>query len=340
LAACISTPSLWGNDPLAVSILAATVTSTQTPTPTATITPSPTATIVPSATLLPGNTALPTITPQVEGVKRVLIISYDGMRPDAIALAPMPNLLALIDQGAYTLTTAQTIGYPATLPSHASMLSGLCMDKTGIYLDKYYAYMGYSKGVDIFDLAHAAGMKTVMVVGKSKLRQLAEPETTDFFEVDYGEKAISKAAVEQISTGFDLMFVHFAGPDLRGHEYGWMSDSYFAVMRDGDVALGNILQALADNGLRDSTLIIVTADHGGHGKAHIGTTIEDYRIPWIAAGPGIVHKDLTSIIGTVDTAATAAYALGLSLQADWSGIPVYEAFGQPIIKKHNSPVCR
>lgn len=270
----------------------------------------------------------------------MLIVSYDGMRPDAIALAPMPNLLGLIDQGAYTLTNAQTIDYPATLPSHASMLSGLCMDKTGIYLDKYFAYMGYSQGVDIFDLAHAAGMRTVMVVGKSKLRQLAEPETTDVFEIDYGEKAISKAVVELIPSGFDLMFVHFAGPDLRGHKYGWMSDAYLKVMRDGDVALGEILQALDDNGLRAGTLILVTADHGGHDKSHIGTTIEDFRIPWILSGPGILHKELTSTIGTVDTAASAAYALGLPLQADWDGIPVYEAFGRPIIKKHDSPPCR
>jgi arylsulfatase A-like enzyme len=281
-----------------------------------------------------------TATPQVAGVQRVLIVSYDGMRPDAIALAPMPNLLGLIDQGAYTLTNAQTIDYPATLPSHASMLSGLCMDKTGIYLDKYFAYMGYSQGVDIFDLAHAAGMRTVMVVGKSKLRQLAEPETTDVFEIDYGEKAISKAVVELIPSGFDLMFVHFAGPDLRGHKYGWMSDAYLKVMRDGDVALGEILQALDDNGLRAGTLILVTADHGGHDKSHIGTTIEDFRIPWILSGPGILHKELTSTIGTVDTAASAAYALGLPLQADWDGIPVYEAFGRPIIKKHDSPPCR
>ena len=323
-----------------VSIFIGTATVTSSPTQTAVFTASPIATDVPTVTPIPTITPLPTNTPQVEGVERVLIISYDGMRPDAIAPAPMPNLLALIDQGAYTLTNAQTIAYPATLPSHASMLSGLCMDKTGIYLDKYFAYMGYSKGVDVFDLAHAAGLRTVMVVGKSKLRQLAEPETTDVFEIAYGEKAISKAAVENIASGFDLMFVHFAGPDLRGHKYGWMSDMQFKALRDGDEALGNLLTALDENGLRDGTLIIVTADHGGHGKAHIGTMIEDYRIPWIAAGPGVVHRELTSTIDTMDTAATAAYALDLPLQADWDGIPVYEAFGQPIIKMHDGKTCK
>lgn len=328
-------------------ILVVTASAVAEPTQTLSIVASPTkvttlstATVAPTVTLIPTITEAPTITPQVEGIKRALIISYDGMRPDAIPLAPMPNLLALIDQGAYTLTNAQTIDYPATLPSHASMLSGLCMDKTGIYLDKYYAYMGYSQGVDVFDLAHAAGMRTVMVVGKSKLRQLAEPETTDVFEISYGENAITKTVVEEIPSGFGLMFVHFAGPDLRGHKYGWMSDAYLKAMRDGDVALGKILAALDENGLREGTLIIVTADHGGHDKSHVGTIIEDFRIPWIAVGPGIIHKDLTSVIGTVDTAATVAYALSLPLQADWTGIPVYEAFGQPMIKKHEKPPCR
>ncbi len=276
----------------------------------------------------------------MEDIKRVLIISYDGMRPDAIAKAPMPNLLALIEAGAFAPTTARTIDYPATSPSHASMLSGLCMEDHGVIYNKYFKYMGYSKGVDIFDLAHAAGLRTVMIVSKDKLRQMAEPETTDVFEVRYGEPAVGREVVAQIASGFDLMFVHFAGPDNRGHKYGWMSGEYLKVLREGDVALGQILAALDENGLRERTLIIVNADHGGHGKNHIGTIIEDYRIPWIAVGPGVVHAELTSSIWIMDTAVTAAYALGLPLQAEWDGIPIYEAFGRPILKTHEGKVCK
>ena len=271
----------------------------------------------------------------VTGFKRALIISYDGLRPDAIAAAPMNNLLELIKTSAYTLTSAVTVAYPSTLPSHAAMLSGLCMQKNGIVYDKYYKYMGYSKGVDLFDLAHAQGMRTVMIVSKDKLRQLAEPETTDVFEVHYGESAVAKAAVEQISQGFGLMFVHFAGADLRGHKYGWMSDPQFKVLRQGDEALGKILTALDENGLRETTLIIVTADHGGHNKDHVGTVNEDFHIPWIASGPGVTPIEITASLQTMDTAATVAYALGLPLQADWDGIPVYEAFGVPRIKIHD-----
>lgn len=293
-------------------------------------------TLVPTPVATATRFVLPTITPTpAPEIERALIISYDGMRADAIEEAPMDHLLGLMEIGAYTLTSALTIAYPATSPAHAAMLSGMCMQKTGMIYDRYFLYMGYSKGVDLFDLAHAAGMRTVMIVGKEKLRQLAEPETTDVFEVHYEDAGVAKAAVEQIFQGFGLMFLHFPNPDLRGHKYGWMSGEYLKVLRQGDDALGRILAALEETGLLESTLIIVTADHGGHEKNHIGLVIEDFRIPWIASGPEIVHTEITAALQTMDTAATVAYALGLPLQPDWDGIPVYEAFGEPRIKIHD-----
>jgi arylsulfatase A-like enzyme len=53
-------------------------------------------------------------------------------------------------------------------------------------------------------------------------------------------------------------------------------------------------------------------------------------IPWVASGPGIQPKTLTTRIHTMDTAATAAFALGLPIPNEWNGVPVYEAFGLPV----------
>ena len=43
--------------------------------------------------------------------------------------------------------------------------------------------------------------------------------------------------------------------------------------------------------------------------------------------PGISGGAVITQIHTMDTAATAAFALGLPLPAEWDGVPVYGAFG-------------
>ncbi|MDP1545580.1 MAG: ectonucleotide pyrophosphatase/phosphodiesterase [Anaerolineales bacterium] len=354
MSSCGPVPDIWGGSPppdatpvgayLPIQIQIPPATATQPAAATEALLPAiePTITLTSTATFTPAPTNTPTFTPMPSkaNIERVLIISFDGLRPDAIELAPMPSLMTLMQGGAHAPLTARTIDYPATSPSHASMLSGLCMEDHGMIYNKFFMYMGYSKGVDVFDLAHEAGLKTVMIVSKDKLRQLAEPETTDVFEVAYGEPAITRTAVAQIPEGFDLMFIHFAGGDNRGHKYGWMSEEYMKVLREGDEALGEIIKTLKDNNLFDTTLFIITSDHGGHDKNHIGLIIEDYRITWIAYGPGVIPQELTLPIYTMDTAATAAYALGLPLNPEWDGIPVYQIFGEPQLKTHERYPCK
>ena len=102
---------------------------------------------------------------------------------------------------------------------------------------------------------------------------------------------------------------------------------------------GYILKTLKNLGLYESTLIIVTADHGGHDTTHGTEMLEDMTIPWIISGLGIQNIQLTTQVHTTDTAATAAFALGLPLPAEWDGVPVYEAFNLPAAAR-NFPVCR
>jgi arylsulfatase A-like enzyme len=65
---------------------------------------------------------------------------------------------------------------------------------------------------------------------------------------------------------------------------------------------------------------------------------EDMTIPWIASGPGVQPKVLTTQVHTMDTAATAAFMLGLPIPPEWDGVPIYEALGLPVIKQ--STACQ
>jgi len=91
-----------------------------------------------------------------------------------------------------------------------------------------------------------------------------------------------------------------------------------------DDAIGQLLHALDDAHVRDQTLVIVTADHGGHGKVHSGSHQEvDREIPWIARGPGMrPGATIDQPIVTVDTAATVLSALKLPMPAHIAGVPV------------------
>lgn len=60
--------------------------------------------------------------------KRVLIISIDGMRPDVLLRAKIPNIRALLLRGAFTFW-AESTDLATTLPTHVSMLSGVSPDK-------------------------------------------------------------------------------------------------------------------------------------------------------------------------------------------------------------------
>lgn len=299
-----------------------TASETTAPAPSATVTASP----LPTATETPGATTTPSLTPRPP-VVRVLIVSMDGLRPEAIQLAPMSNLLALMESGAYTLT-AQTVFPSATLPAHASMLTGQCPAKHGVTWNDYLPAFGYAAGSDLFDLAKAAGLRTVMVVGKEKLRQVTEPESTDvFIFINDRDTVIAGEVAPLIPQGFGLMLVHFPAVDWMGHEYGWLSPEQLSVAFRADEALGTLLAALEASDMRSDTLIIVAADHGGHETSHGSSRPEDMTIPWVIHGPGVRPLALTEPVNIADTAATAAWALGLPIPPEWDGRPVTAAFG-------------
>jgi arylsulfatase A-like enzyme len=261
-------------------------------------------------------------------VQRVLIVSFDGLRPDGLLRAQIPFISSMINEGASSFT-AQMAYPPSTLPGHSSMLSGRCVAKHGITWNDYIPANGYIQGPTVFSVAHDAGLRTVMVVGKEKLVTIARPGTVDSFRYISGsDEQTVQTALEESAAGFGVLFIHFFLPDYAGHLDGWMSASYLNVIGRDDSALGTLLDGLRARGLMDGTLVILSADHGGHDFSHATNSKEDVIIPWIAYGPGIVPGfSLTVPVSVTDTAATAVWALGLDLPADWDGRPVVEAFG-------------
>ena len=236
------------------------------------------------------------------------------MRPDALSAAATPRHIELMQQGTFA-KIAETIPESDTLPSHASMLSGVGARAHGLWWNHYESGRGFIHVPTIFSAAHEAGLHTAMIVGKPKLAHIALPGTVDHYErPSYLCGGVAQRAAEYLVTAQpDLLFVHFSDPDEFGHSDGWMSPKYQAAVRASDKCLGTVLDAIDAGGLAGSTLVIVTADHGGHGKRHSdGRELVDREIPWIVRGPGVPSGQvLDATIDTEDTAATTLAALGL-----------------------------
>jgi arylsulfatase A-like enzyme len=87
------------------------------------------------------------------------------------------------------------------------------------------------------------------------------------------------------------------------------------------------MSELRDAGLLSSTAILISADHGGVGKSHGGSTMTEVEIHWLLYGPGVAKgKELTVPINTYDTAPTVANILGIKPSPCWLGRTVTEAF--------------
>lgn len=274
--------------------------------------------------------------------RRVLIVSIDGLRPDVALRADMPALRSLMARGSFTMYAATT-DVAVTLPSHVSMLTGVTPAKHGITYnsDPKPGDLAAPLRPTLFEIAHRAGLTTAMAAGKGKFSVLAGPGTLDTSFVPprggmASDSIVAAAAACWIATRRpQVLFVHLPGPDLVGHASGWGSPAQVAAAAAADRALGQVLGALVRAGLADSTLVIVSADHGGAGTTHGGLDARSHFIPWIAAGPGVRRDyDLTRVpalqVRTEDTFATAAAWLGLVIGKPVDGQAVTEIFeGQP-----------
>jgi len=276
--------------------------------------------------------------PAAPRVRRVLLVSVDGLRPDMVLRARAPVLRSLMERGSYTLW-AMTTAVAVTLPSHVSMLTGVTPSRHGIEWnhDPPPGAPVYPAQPTLFELARRAGYTTGMVAGKSKFAVLARPGSLDRSFVPtttVSDSAVADTAarwIKNVHGAPQVLFVHLPGVDTAGHALGWGSDAQLAAVATADRSIGRLLAALRAAHVLDSTIVLVTSDHGGAGRTHGPDDPRSRTIPWIIAGPGIRRGlDLTTNgalnVRTEDTFATLCAVLGIVPPGMLDGRAVTEAF--------------
>jgi predicted AlkP superfamily pyrophosphatase or phosphodiesterase len=265
----------------------------------------------------------------------LVIISVDGLRPDAIGAYDTPNFHRLIREGSYTLE-ARTILPSKTLPSHTSMLTGEGPDRHGVLWNNIA--MARKDTVEIptiFGVARTHGYQTAAFFSKPKFNAIQQPGTLDFSQAPgswFAKWSVNKTTTDVerylASVQPNVLFVHLAEPDTTGHRSGWMSAAYGRAVTEADAGVGRIMAAAARAFGDGNYTLIVTSDHGGHDGDHGQDDERDVTIPWMAWGRGVKPGRLPAggIVNTVDTASTSLWLLGLREPTDWAGAPVLAAF--------------
>ncbi len=279
--------------------------------------------------------------------EHVFIVSFDGGKPKVIHETDMPVIKRLAAEGAVTWT-ASTIMPPKTLPSHTSMLTGLGPDKHQVLWNDYMPIRGFVKAPTVFTLVkmREPAAITAAFVGKVKFRHLWLKDSLDVFDFDGPQDIAPVAGADEIEKRVvpaqtvaknasayivekkpRLCFIHFPDADSAGHKSGWGSPEQKEAFRVCDQALGQILRAINQAGIAASSVVLITADHGGTLKTHKDDTPEDRNIPWIAWGKGVKPAHAIAVaVDTFDTAATALWLLDVPPPPDLDGKPVSEAF--------------
>lgn len=271
-------------------------------------------------------------------IKHVVVIGVDAMSPEGIRHANTPTLDTLSQMGAFTFT-ARGVLPTSSSANWKSMVSGAGPEQHGVVTNAWER--------DDFSLPPVAtGMENIFptIFGQYRLQapqaKIAAVYAWDGFgrliersalSYDVGglsdEQSARLAADYLVKQKPELLFVHLDWVDHIGHQDGHKTPAYYAAIEQADKNIGLIFEQAKTAGMLQDTVFIITSDHGGIGYGHGGETLDELQIPFIIAGAGIkAQHHIKQPVYTYDTAATIAYALGITPHPAWIGKALSSAF--------------
>ena len=265
---------------------------------------------------------------------KVLLILCDGMRSDSLSACGHPYVPELLRQSASTLE-ARSVFPSVTLPCHMSLFHSVSPDRHGILTNTYVPQVRPVEG--LMERLSRFGKRCAMFYTWEPLRDLTRPGslTLGLFASgrELGYEAATRYTAEAALTALagpeppDFTFLYLGEPDEGGHDRGWMSPEYLrSVSRAWDWV------RRAAEVLSPGDTLLVTADHGGHGRSHGDDCPEDMTIPLLVRGPDFSPgAALPGDVSILDLAPTAAALLGVSPCRDWEGRSLFSGAKLPEI---------
>ncbi len=293
----------------------------------------------------------------------VLLITIDTLRADRLGCygyegAETPNLDRLASEGVLFEQVGAHV--PVTLPSHATILTGLLPASHGVHDNGTFSLS--DTVTTLAEVFREEGYRTGAVLGAYVLaRQFGLDQGFDEYEDRFGSdrdgrgtELLERRAAEVSRRGIEwldlqpgrrfFLWLHFFDPHrpydppppyhqrFAGREY----DGELAYV---DAHIGSLLTYLVEQGIDRSTLVVVVSDHGEglgehdestHGYFVYETTM---RVPLLMRWAGTLPAGLrvASVVRTADIAPTVMALAGMRMPVSHDGIDLRPSLdGVPI----------
>jgi arylsulfatase A-like enzyme len=270
--------------------------------------------------------------------QNLLVVTIDTLRADRLGAygyprARTPHLDRFAAEGVvFEDATAQV---PLTLPSHASLFTGLLPPAHGVRDNTYFRLDGSAS--TLAEILKARGYETAAFVSAFVLESsFGLDQGFDLYEDEVAEKAESAGRVaerrgELVSQAFAswiekrspekpfFAWLHFFDPHLPYAPPAPYPSGYDGEIEYVDAQVGRVLETLAAKGISKSTLVIVTSDHGEslgeHGEKSHGFFVYEstLRVPLMVRGPMVFPEGerIAAPARTIDILPTVLEALAV-----------------------------
>ena len=252
-------------------------------------------------------------------MEKVILISIDGMRPDGFLNCGNPFAQEMMKIASYTLN-GSTVFPSVTLPCHTSLFHSVTPQRHGITTNLYIPFARPING--LFEQIANHGGVSAMYYGWEPLRDVSRPESLKFsayinaYTEESSDTSLTDMALYRIEKSKpDFVFFYLVETDEKGgHDNGWMTPAYLERI---SMALDNVKRVYEACG--DEYTIIVTADHGGHDRAHGTDLPEDMTIPMFYIGKRFEPGRQLEGISILDIAPTIADIMSVTPAREWEG---------------------
>jgi len=249
--------------------------------------------------------------------RHLVFIGLDGWGGAYVPKANMPTVKRMMSHGAWSVT-AQCVMPSSSWPNWTSIFSGTPPEQRAN--ENFPSIFTLIKNKEQIK-------NSVLFYEWGELQKLCLDKAAEKQEILSDLESARKAAAYIIKNKPVFTAVAFNEPDSTGHNKGWGSAAYYAKLTEMDGFITVIEQAVKDAGIYDSTVFILSADHGGSFHGHGANFPKQRKIPVVIFGPGIKEGfAISSPVSICDIAPTMAALLGMEIPPEWTGRLLREIF--------------